>query len=970
MSSLRALLLTDVVDSTKLAQAVGDDAMARFWAAHDRIARDLLPAWHGREIDKTDGMLLLFDSAADAAGYALAYHAALAAGGLPFKARAGLHVGAVALRENSAADIALGAKPLEVEGLAKPIAARVMSVAMGGQTLLTGDARAALGETPLRLQSHGHWRLKGLPEPIELFEVGQPDRGGPSDAPFTPPHDEDKAYRVVRQDDLWVPLRQVRHNLPAERDSFVGRQEPLLQLARKLEGGSRLVSVLGMGGTGKTRFVTRFAHGWLGEFPGGAWFCDLSQARSANGIFFAVAQGLDVPLGKTEPVVQLAQAIAGRGKCLIILDNFEQVARHAEDTLGQWLNRTVEAKFIVTTREVLGIVGEDTVALPPLPIGDAATLFRQRAESAGYRPNVDDQAAIHQLATVLDGLPLAIELAAARVRVMAPRTLLARMNERFKLLWSRGGRQDRQATLRAAFDWSWDLLGDAEKAALAQLSVLEGGFTLETAEAVIDLPAAAEGGSVLDAVHGLVDKSFVRRLAEDRFDLLESVREYAAEHLRTAGRFPGSGESAALAAQQRHWRYFATLDEAAVVANRCAEIPNLVVACRRAVAAGDAASAVGALTGAWMALRLRGPVRVAADLASLVQGVPGLQRHQQAGAAWVAGSALYVLGEVAQARTLLGRGLALARAAGDKRCEVRLLIATATQSEADGHVDQARQDLMRALALAREAADPALQGLVLNGLGTLSRNHGRVDEAQAHFDAALDLARELGDQRLEGGLLGNLGILHADQGRTDEACRHFVLALALAQQVGDRRWEGNAHCNLGLMHHFQGRLEAARAEFETALTIARDVGHARLGCTVLCNLGLVFESLGGLEPAHAHYQDAVTGAHEVGDRRLEGQFRGHLGLLEARMGRFDAARACLSVGEALLLEVSDPPSLGVLLCGRAEAEHRAGDSDAARLCWQRVQALTAQADVGAESELGRALDRVRPLFETASMQTG
>ena len=295
MPTLQALLLTDVVDSTRLAEALGDAAMAAVWTAHDRIARDLLPIWRGREIDKTDGMLLLFDQVADAVGYALAYHRALAARDLPIKARAGIHVGPVTLRPNPAADVARGAKPIEVDGLALPIAARVMSIALGGQTLLSADARLALGvvataDSP-RVQSHGHWRMQGVAEPVELFEIGE------SDAPFATPPDGAKVYRVVRQGELWQPMREVRHSVPAERDSFVGRSEALHALADKLDDGARLVSVLGVGGTGKTRLVTRFAWTWLGDYPGGVWFCDLSQARTLDGIHFAVAQGLDVPLG-------------------------------------------------------------------------------------------------------------------------------------------------------------------------------------------------------------------------------------------------------------------------------------------------------------------------------------------------------------------------------------------------------------------------------------------------------------------------------------------------------------------------------------------------------------------------------------------------------------------------------------------------------------------------------------------------
>ncbi len=321
MTELRALLLTDVVDSTKLSQHLGDEEMARLWAAHDRAARDLLPTWRGREIDKTDGMLLLFESAEDAVNYAVAYQKALSQLLPPLNARAGVHVGNVALRENSPADVELGAKPLEVEGIAKAIAARVMSIAQGGQILLSSDARHELNGEPLRVQSHGHWRMKGVEEPIELFEVRS------CEGPFVPPPDADKAYRVVRQGELWLPVRDIRHSLPAERDVFVGRREALARLSRSIQSGARLVSVLGIGGAGKTRLVTRYGWNWLGEFPGGVWFCDLAHAHSVDGIVNAVAHGLDVPLGRDAPVVQLGRAMAGRGRCLVILDNFEQVAR-------------------------------------------------------------------------------------------------------------------------------------------------------------------------------------------------------------------------------------------------------------------------------------------------------------------------------------------------------------------------------------------------------------------------------------------------------------------------------------------------------------------------------------------------------------------------------------------------------------------------------------------------------------------
>ena len=219
-------------------------------------------------------------------------------------------------------------------------------------------------------------------------------------------------------------------------------------------------------------------------------------------------------------------------------------------------------------------------------------------------------AAIEPLVTLLDGLPLAIELAAARVRVMPPRTLLARMSERFKLLASTGGRVDRQATLRATFDWSWDLLTPTEKAALAQLSVFEGGFTLEAAEAVLDLSVVStmRPGRSTCCSRWSTSRS-CGSVRDERFDLLVSVQEYAAEHLQTAGRYAGSGPRALASAESRHAAWFAALDRAAATAGRCVELENLVapVGARRRAATCELPPRAGGRLGCVAAARaLRG----------------------------------------------------------------------------------------------------------------------------------------------------------------------------------------------------------------------------------------------------------------------------------------------------------------------------------------------------------------------------
>jgi predicted ATPase/class 3 adenylate cyclase/Tfp pilus assembly protein PilF len=960
----RALLLTDVVDSTRIGVELGDAASAQLWTAHDRVARDLLDEWHGREIDKSDGMLLLFDSAAQAVAYAMAYHAALAALRPPLQARAGLHVGPVILRATPHADVARGAKPLEVDGAAKSIAARVMAVARGGQTLLSSSARTALPvDREMQVRSHGHWQLKGIAEPIELFEAAQ------RDALVTAPDDSDKAYRVIQREGLWLPLSKMRHSLPAERDSFIGRTDPLRQLTQQFDAGARLVSVLGIGGLGKTRLVTRFGWRSLGDFAGGIWFCDLAQAHSLDGIVHAVAEGLEMPLGRGDPVVQIGHAIAARGPTLLILDNFEQVTALAQASVGEWLACAARARFLVTTREVLGISGEVQLTLDPLAPLDAAELFIARAQAIrpGWQPQEQELDALWPLLGLLDGLPLAIELAAARLHVMPARVLLERMRDRFRLLTSSGsGRIDRQATLRAVFDWSWDLLNETEKAALAQLSVFDGGFTLDAVEHVLDLTHIDADPWPVDVLQSLVQKSLVRHPADDRFELLVSVQEYAAEHLRTPGRYAGSGDDARMSAEQRHGAWFAEFSDTVAQAHDCVELENLVMACRRAVRRGDGKQAVRLLHPAWAALKLRGPFQVAVDLGNEVRAIAGLDDRSVASVELLVGEALEACGRSAEAYAHFEASHAMAVATGDRVAIARAQCSLGELDTYTGRADAARRRLNAAGATAFESGDRRLACAVHNALGNMEQLLGRIDAAQTEFDAALTLARAVGDRHREAAILGNLGNLCIDRGELDPAITYHRAALEAARSVGNRRLEGNTLCNLGMVQLMGGQLHAAQADLTLALAAARDLGQAHLEGVVLCNLGIVSGRCDRPDAAREYFELALAAARAAGDRYAEGQTLGYLGVLHARADRPRDALQCLDAGEALLRATADMSSLGVLLCGRAEALHLAGDRTAAAAALSEAATIARNIGAGPDSELGQALEPARKMLDAAA----
>ncbi|MEQ1503949.1 MAG: winged helix-turn-helix domain-containing protein, partial [Myxococcota bacterium] len=297
-------------------------------------------------------------------------------------------------------------------------------------------------------------------------------------------------------------------SVPAERDALIGRAAELELLTAAVEAG-RLVSILGPGGIGKTRLAAHLARSW----PTGAWFCALADARTLDGVVAAVAATLGVALDGADPLERLGYAIAARGPCLIVLDNAEQVVDEIRAALHRWLDRAAEARFVVTTRRRLGVPGERLIALDPLTQPAAEQLFRVRA--AAVRPGLPDDGAVAALVGLVDRLPLAIELAAARVGVLTPAAIRDRLSQRFELLREEG-RPARQQSLTAVLDWSWELLAPAEQDAAVALAVFEGGASLEAAEARIGL----------ERLQALVDQCWVRSVG-GRFEMLSTLQAYA-----------------------------------------------------------------------------------------------------------------------------------------------------------------------------------------------------------------------------------------------------------------------------------------------------------------------------------------------------------------------------------------------------------------------------------------------------------
>jgi len=752
------------------------------------------------------------------------------------------------------------------------------------------------------------------------------------------------------------------HNLPRERDAFFGRVRDLALLTECLHQGP-LATVLGIGGAGKTRFALRAGWELLPAFPGGVWFCDLSESRSAEGIAFAVASALGVPLSKGDPVDQLGHAIAARGRCLVLLDNFEQVARHAGETLGRWLDGTSDACFVVTSREVLGLPGERSLPLAPLQRAEAVDLFHARARSAkpGFVLSPTGRATVETLVDLLDHLPLAIELAAARSRVMSPEKLLERMSQRFRLLTSSGTRRDRHATLLGTLDWSWDLLSHDEQAGLAQLSVFEGGFTLDAAAAVLDLTELWPE----DAVQALVDKSLVRVDGPDRFDLLVSVQAYAADKLDALG------DRAVVEA--RHGEHFATHGTHAALdaLNRhgggprrealAPELENLVAASRRAVARKSGHVATGAALAAWAVLELKGPFTLGTSVLEAARAET-TQPADRVRATLALTTALHFLGRMDEADAHLEASLGAARDLGDRRLEGDVLRHLGKHHMMRGHMKEARASFNAALTLHREGGNRGDEGVVLGHLGALHGTQGRLDEARAAFHGALAVAREVGNRLLEGMVLGNLGILYKLQGRFEEALAHSQAALALHREMGNRVGEGVVFGNLGSLFGVQSRFDEARAYYDQALAVNREVGNRRDEGTMLGNLGNLHTWQGRTREARRHYDAALAVHRAVGNRHQESSVLYYLAALHLEQGRLSEAVVALDQGEEIVRELGDELELAKMLCVRARLLHADGEVGAARTALAEADAIARSVGAGPDSWAVRKLAEARAVI--------
>lgn len=714
--------------------------------------------------------------------------------------------------------------------------------------------------------------------------------------------------------------------VPAERDPFVGRAADLARLDAAVDE-ARLVTVLGPGGIGKTRLVVHRSSARGDD----AVFCDLAATTDAHGVVACVARALGVVLGADDPVEQVAHALGRRS--LVILDNFEQVVAHAEATVGRWLERSPSARFVVTSRHRLAVVGERVVALEPLEHDDAVALFRARARTVSEDGLADDAEAIGPLVAALDRLPLAIELAAARCAVLTPRAILGRLVDRFSLLTG-GVRVARHATLTAVLDWSWELSAPADQAALAALSVFEGGFAVDAAEAVIG------GAGALDRLHHLVDQSLVWRRSAVRFELSTTVREYAAHKLAEGG------VDLTRAAEVRHGAWYGEHPEHA-------DLVDLVAACRRALARADAPIAAATAIASARVYTTRGPMGAAAELVERALELPGAPEvHLRVAAA----SAHLGSSRFDAAEAHLRRAAAIDGVEPHVADEIGLAFAQLARGR--GQLDQARAGLLERLPAARGRGDRPLVLGILRQLAVVDQEASRLPDALRWGEEALDAVRALDDPRTEAWILANLGIVLMELGRLDRAGECYEAALAINVAVGARNAEGAVLTNLGILRGKQGDHAQSLALAERALAAQQAVGDRRAEAGALGNLGNSYAWLGRTREAVAHHQAAVELYRALGVRWREALFLGNLGWMAVLQGRLEEAEQFGHAALAAAPEGHGGRGTASMVLGLVD-EQLHGDLERARVrLGEALEVYRASGAVFGQAQSSAALARV------------
>jgi predicted ATPase len=695
------------------------------------------------------------------------------------------------------------------------------------------------------------------------------------------------------------PTAMAPHNLPAKLTSFIGRVSEIGDIAG-LVRKRRLVTLVGSGGVGKTRCALQVAANTTNTFTDGVWLVELAPIADASLVASTIAHALGVPLLPNRAPLETVAGYLKHKKLLLVLDNCEHVVDEARNVAAAILHACPDVRILSTSREALHVAGEDVYRMPSLELVSAVTLFADRALSVEKRFALSDENRPHvdEICRRLDGIPLAIELAAARVNVLSPQQLVERLDERFHVLT--GGDRSalaRHQTMRALFDWSYDLLSDDEQRVFRALSVFAGGCTLQSAAAV----CGEDELVVLERLSSLVEKSLLQAEPSEsgtRYQFLESMRQYARERLYALEKLGSSGEREAPA--RRHAEYFRDQARAADerygtgstfawVADVELELDNYRTALAWALMQRNDAVLGGAIAGAlsalWIDAGLAAEGRYWIGLA--LERVNEAEHSHIAARLWFA---LSGLSSGQRKHDAAERAMRLYASVGNVPGAARAQRVLAWALYQMGRPDEAQATIERALATARACKDTCTVASCLNTQADIARIRGDVRAGHELFAQALAAFKALGDESGIAIVLSNVAEMEFADGHPEQALRAALEALEIHARGKNATSIANGHINCAAYRIALGDFSAARDSACEGLRLAREARHELNIATVLQHLALLAALAGDARRA-AHLLGYVDAQHsQLGAQRQTTEQWGYDKLMTA-------LRETLSTGE-------------------------------------------------------------------------
>lgn len=948
-------LLTDIEESARLWEQDAQ-AMASLLSSYSTLLRQTIAAHSGVLVYEIgDTLCAAFTTAAAATLAALVGQRLLRAQTWP------AHV-TVRVRMVLHTEVA-EAHDGRYTGMPTSRAARLLTVARGGQIVLSSATRELVA-------AH-------LPDDATLYDLGWqhlPDSNR-----------LEHLFQLVTADLPVLPLLTNANNpyltnLPPQITTLIGREREAIEVCTLLRHSAvRLMTFTGPGGTGKTRFALHVATALHDHFPDGVYFVALAPISDPALVAATIAQTLAVQEVSNQNLLERLKTFLRDKALLLLLDNFEQVLS-AAPLVAELLVAAPLLKILVTSRAVLHLSGEYEFVVPPLQLPDtrnlppleqltqyeAVRLFIERARTVnpGFVVTSENAPAVAEICHRLDGLPLAIELAAVRSKLFSPHALLGRLGSRLELL--KGGSQDRparQRTLRSAIDWSYSLLEAAEPVVFARLAVFVGGCSIEAAEAVIAGEAGAASNpipvAVLDLLASLVDKSLLRCTdgpgGEPRFVMLETIREYALERLNERGELH--------ALQQRHAHYYLSLVQAAEpelvgswqvawLERLEADIDNLRAALHWGAEQGDNELTAQIASCLWLFWLRRGHLSEGWRWhKTILERRAGLSPALQARLLRGAGRLADYLGDHSTATDLLTESLALARQVNDHDLASQALnnLGTLATSRNDYHYAQQLHE--ESYLLHQKLGNQRGMAISLNNLGIAFAYQHQKARAQELITQSLGLWRQVGDIWGVAAALNNLGVLAMERGNYTAARAYHEESLAIRHSLGDRWGIGNSFHNMSDLALNLGNIAEATALCAESLALNRELGSKEYVAECLSTWGRLALWQDDIAGADSAFREMLALSQDLGDKRLIAEALYGLSEVAACQHEHEQALHLLNESTALRQEMNEQGSLAYAL------------ESYARLALAQQQPYQAMRFSGAAQALRTAIDEPLPPLE-------